>query len=82
MARPKKETNETTPETAPETAPAPAQPVAAQPTPSEKRSLARAEKLTPFAPRKHPKYPDGPDLDPALGEKTPAFVEWLAQQEE
>ncbi|EIQ00867.1 hypothetical protein OpiT1DRAFT_05424 [Opitutaceae bacterium TAV1] len=33
---------------------------------------------TPFAPHKHPKYPDGPDLDPQFGERTPAFVEWLA----
>jgi hypothetical protein len=30
-----------------------------------------------FVSHKHPKYPDGPDLDPVLGAKTPAFVEWL-----
>jgi hypothetical protein len=32
-----------------------------------------------FAPHKHPDYPDGPDLDPMLGARTPAFVAWLKQ---
>jgi len=30
-----------------------------------------------FYARKHPKYSDAPDLDPALGTQTPAFQEWL-----
>ncbi|EIP99336.1 hypothetical protein OpiT1DRAFT_03850 [Opitutaceae bacterium TAV1] len=34
-----------------------------------------------FAPYKHPKYPDGPDLDPRFGARTPAFVTWLAQKQ-
>lgn len=39
-----------------------------------------AYKAGTYAPHKHPKYPDGPDLDPHFGEKTPAFVEWLANR--
>lgn len=33
-----------------------------------------------FAPYKHPKHPDGPDLDPRFGDKTPAFVAWLEEK--
>ena len=35
-----------------------------------------------FAWVKHPDYPDGPDLDPQFGDKTPAFVEWLAKKQQ
>jgi hypothetical protein len=36
--------------------------------------------VTAFVPHKHPDYPDGPDLDPMLGARTPAFVEFLSKQ--
>ena len=35
-----------------------------------------------FAWVKHPDYPDGPDLDPQFGDRTPEFVEWLAKRQQ
>ena len=73
------------PTSPPEPAPAPveAETPAEAPAPEACAPVAPASRIPPpssadFAPHKHPLHPDGPDLDPMLGERTPAFVEYLA----
>lgn len=41
-------------------------------------SKVATSRFTAYAPHKHPDHPDGPDLDPDLGTKTPAFVAYLS----
>jgi len=69
MSRPKKQPRTEQNETA-ETAQAADAPVA-------EGAPKRARDNYVFAPHKHPDYPDGPDLDPRYGDRTPEFATWL-----